>query len=211
MQSFTLQNSVILANKNSKTIRKCRNKATACRITEPHPLNSANWSLLRICKSSWGHTIPQHEKSREQGNHRTFLWLHLGLWQAAFPLNYLLLKILRAFERLQISCRVKAATCFVLTAGTASGIYNLPKQKNVCSFMRAQTTLFFRSGLNTNKKGDILEGSKGFCDLLQLQKSMNAQASRKLVKDLPWKDATGGGSLFVKPGLFIFNLTLSFC
>lgn len=184
----------MLVNKKSKTIRKCRNKATACHITEPHPLNSVNWSLLGICKSSWGHTVSQHEQSREQGNHRTFLWLHLGLWQAVFPLNYLFLKILHTLERRQISSRVKAHTCFVLTTGTASGIYNLPKQKNACSFMRAQTTLFFRSGLNTNKKGDILEGSKGFCGLLQLQKSMNAQASKKLVKDLPWKDAIGGGS-----------------
>lgn len=140
----------ILVKEKPETIRKCRNMATACHNSELHPLNSVNWNLLRICKSLWGHTISQGEKRAKKLEN--FSWLHLGLWQAVFPLNYSVLKTLHTFERLKISSRVKAATCFVLTTGMQSRIYNLLKQKKACSFMKVQTMLLFRSGFNTKKK-----------------------------------------------------------
>lgn len=89
-------------------------------------------------------------------------------------------------------------------------IWKRKKKKNECSHSWEHKLCCFSDLASVlKKKGDNLEGLRGFCGLLQ--KSMNAQGSGKPVKDLPWKDAINGGSLLVKLGLFIFNFTSSFC
>lgn len=75
--------------------------------------------------------------------------------------------------------------------------------------MRAQITLFFRSGLNTNKKGDILEGSKGLW-FAATPEVNECSGFKKAGKRPALKGRNRWRKLFVKLGLFIFSLTLSF-
>lgn len=184
----------ILVKEKPETIRKCRNTATACHNSEPHPLNSVNWNLLRICKSLWGHTISQGEKRAKKLEN--FSWLHLGLWQAVFPLNYSVLKTLHTFERLKISSRVKAATCFVLTTGMQSRIYNLLKHSKLALSWKYKLCCSSDLASILKKKETFWKDPKDsvVCCNSRSQWMLRLQ---RLVKDLLWKDAIGGGSLFV--------------